>query len=101
MTCTVYLADSGGAIVVFDLGKDSENDDIYKGSSATLGKALQNVPQRAFGGHLENLNFSGTNTILEPGKVIFIKDDRHQEWSDRAAQKDVETVLSSERRRVQ
>ena len=100
MTCKVYPAEEGGAVIVFLLGKDFENIDLYNQKSSTLGRALKNVPQSAFGGHIENLRFSGTGTILEPGKVIFIKDNQHQEWTDRAAKKDVEAVFSSERRRA-
>ena len=84
-------------MLVFQLGPAVENDDIYKPSSASLGRALSQIEQRAFGGNIENFHFGGTNTILEGDRLIFIKDGSDSEWSDRAAAKDVKAVVPSER----
>ena len=95
--CSIYPATPGGAVLVFQLGPGVENDDIYKPESATLGKSLAQIEQRAFGGNLEGIQFGGTNTILESDKLIFIKDGSSGEWSDQAAAKDVKAVVPSER----
>ena len=95
--CSIYPAAPGGAVLVFQLGPAVENDDVYKPTSTSLGKALSQIEQRAFGGNIENLNFGGTNTILEGDKLIFIKDGSASEWSDQAAAKDVKAVVPSER----
>lgn len=97
MQCSIYPAAPGGAVLVFQLGPDVENDDIYKPISTSLGKALSQIEQRAFGGNLEGFHFGGTNTILEGDKLIFIKDGGNSEWSDGAAAKDVRAVVPSER----
>ena len=94
LTCNVYPSESGGAVLEFLLGTDLENDDIYKPVTSTTGKALQFIPQKAFGGDLTNVRFGGTNTILEPDRIILIKDDQHQEWTDRAAMSDVASIVS-------
>ena len=83
--------------MVFQLGPAVENDDVYKPTSTSLGKALSQIEQRAFGGNIESFNFGGTNTILEGDKLIFIKDGGAAEWSDQAAAKDVKAVVPSER----
>jgi hypothetical protein len=95
--CSIYPAEAGGAVLVFQLGPSVENDDIYLPTSSSLGKALSQIEQRAFGGSIENLQFGGTNTILEADKLIFIKDGNATEWSDKAAAKDVKAVVPSER----
>ena len=95
--CFIYPAEAGGAILVFKLGTSIENDDIYLPTSSSLGKALSQIEQQALGGNFENLQFGGTNTILEGDKVIFIKDGNATEWSDKAAAKDVKAVVPSER----
>jgi hypothetical protein len=97
MTCLIYPAATGGAMLVFQLGPEVENDDVYQAPSATLGKALSQIEQRAFGGNIEGVSFGGTNTILESNKLIFIKDGNPSEWSDEAAAKDVRAVVPSER----
>ena len=84
-------------MLVFQLGPAVENDDVYKPASASLGKALSQIEQRAFGGNIENFHFGGTNTILEGDRLIFIKDENDTEWSDSAAAKDVKSVVPSER----
>lgn len=83
--------------MVFQLGPSVENDDVYKPPSISLGRALSQIEQRAFGGNIENFHFGGTNTILEGDRLIFIKDGDPAEWSDQAAAKDVKAVVPSER----
>ena len=61
------------------MGPSIENDDIYKDISPTVGRALSNIEQRAFGGNLEGFTFGGTNVILENNRIIFIKDDTPSE----------------------
>src|SRR5437867_2414573 len=97
LTCLIYPAANGGAVLVFQIGPGVENDDIYQTESPTLGRALSNVEQHAFGGNIDGLSFGGTNTILERDKIILIKDGNSAEWSDDAAAKDVRSVLPSER----
>lgn len=76
------------------MGPDVENDDIYHPRSPKLGSALSNIEQRGFGGNLDGVSFRGTNTILEPERIIFIKDDSASEWRDEAAKHDLQKVLS-------
>lgn len=94
ITCRIYPAKSGGAVLVFQLGTGLENDDLYQPESSSLGNALSKIEQRAFGGHLDGISFGGTNVILEQDKLIFIKDSSSAEWSDRASEKDVLRVTS-------
>ena len=96
--CNIYPASSGGAVLVFRVGPNVENDDVYQPSYPSLGNALSQIEQRAFGGNLEGFTFGGTNVILEQDRIIFIKDDSLAEWSDSAAEKDVQSVLIPHRR---
>ena len=96
--CNVYPASSGGAVLVFRVGPNVENDDEYQSAYPSLGSALSQIEQRAFGGNLEGFTFGGTNVILEEDRIIFIKDGSLTEWSDSAAEKDVQSVLAPRRR---
>jgi hypothetical protein len=98
LSCSIFPATTGGAVLVFHLGPNVENDDIYKPEATSLGLALSNIEQHAFAGNLEGVTFAGTNTILEPDKIIFIKDGSHDVWSDAAAAKDVLAILPSNQR---
>ena len=91
--CDVYPAKSGGAVVAFTLGSAEENDDTIHPSATSMAAALSNVEQKAFGGELSAFNFSGTNTILEGNKLIFIKDESTKEWCDASAKLDVQRVV--------
>jgi hypothetical protein len=98
LRCTIHPADSGGAVLVFRVGPNIENDDEYQAASPTLGSALSRVEQRAFSGNLEGFTFGGTNVILEQDRIIFIKDGSQSEWSDSAADRDVQSVLAPHRK---
>ena len=75
------------------MAPEIQNQDVYKNISNTLGKALSNIKQKGFGGNLDGFSFRGTNTILEGNRIIFIKDNSPEEWSDRAAKNDVSRVM--------
>jgi hypothetical protein len=95
LACYVHPVVAGGAILEFRIASQIENQDIYNADSATLGRALSQIPQHAFGGNLDGFTFGGTNVILEPGKIIFIKEGSIKEWSDAAAEKDVRQIIIS------
>ena len=94
LSCNIFPAETGGAILEFTIAPEIENDDIYKEVSPSLGRALSNIEQRAFGGNLDGFSFGGTNVILEGNRIIFIKDNSLKEWSDNAAQNDVSRLLA-------
>jgi hypothetical protein len=100
LACNIYPAETGGAVLEFTIAPEIENDDIYKQTSPSLGRALSNIEQRAFGGNLDGFSFGGTNVILEGNRIIFIKEDSAAEWSDNAAQNDVSRVLSKPKGRA-
>lgn len=97
LRCDVYPVSAGGAVVAFHLGATEENDDTIHPASADFAEALSNVPQRAFGGNLSGISFHGTNTILEPDRMIFIKDDTSTQWRDSTAKGDVQRIVHGAR----
>lgn len=93
LVCNIYQANSGGAILEFLIGPGIKNDDIYKEASPTLGSALSNIEQHAFGGNLNGFVFGGTNLIMEGNRIVLIKDGNASEWSDEAAETDLSKIL--------
>lgn len=93
----IYPSIKDGAVLVFHLGFNLENDDEYQPVSPSIGSILNKVEQRAFGGNLEGIHFSGTNMIFEPNKIIFIKDNNPKEWTDTAAKKEALKIVNSGR----
>ena len=77
----------------FTLGPGMENADHYDVVYPTIAKALSQIEQRAFAGNLDAYTFRGTNTILYPDRMIFIKDETPEEWSDSAAAKDANAIV--------
>lgn len=98
--CLVRPVEAGGAVLEFRFARNGENDDRYRPKVKSLSKALSTVQQRAFGGNLEAFKFSGTNLILEPDRIIIIKDGNPNEWSENQASNDADRVFGS-RREVQ
>lgn len=94
MKCDVYPISSGGAVLVFTVSKDVETYNDYKDMSENAGLVLEKIEQNAFGGNLAGITFSGTNLITNKNMIIIIKDENSSEWSDEAAEKDVNKILS-------
>lgn len=93
----IYPTARDGAVLVFHLGPNLTNDDEYQPTSPSIGSILNKVEQRAFGGDLGSIHFSGTNMIFEPNKIIFIKDNNPDEWTDSAAKKEALKIVNSGR----
>lgn len=95
LLCNIYPSDDGGAILEFVIDANIENDDVYMESRKSLGSALSNIQQSAFGGNLEGFSFGGTNTILENNRIIYIKEANLNEWTDSAAEREVTALVSN------
>jgi hypothetical protein len=98
LSCTIHTAKDDGAILEFSLGSGIANTDQYQESGTTISGTLASIPQHAFGGNIEGFEFAGTNVIMEKDRIIFIKDGSQSEWSDEAAEKDVQSVLAPHKR---
>lgn len=94
----IYPTSEEGVVLVFQLGKNLENDDVYKKTCPSMSEVLRNkVKQNTFKGDLTGITFSGTNTILENDRIIFIKDNSLNEWTDEASKKDISKLFQSSR----
>lgn len=93
LACNIYSTVDDAAILEFVIGHETENEDKYHSESISLGEALSKIEQRAFSGNLANGKFLGTNTILEPNRIIYIKDSSMKEWTDAAAEKDIRSLF--------
>ena len=100
LRCTVHPAAVGGAILECTLQKGIPNEDRFLAEMPTLGKALQTIPQKAFGGNFDGFLFQGTNLIMEPERIVLIKDDSDQVWSDTGAQEDVSRITGAAQRQL-
>jgi hypothetical protein len=92
----IHPSTQSGAVLEFSLGEDVQNSDYYLPSSESVNASLATVGQRALSGDLSAVQFSGTSAVLEPGRIILIKgEDDPTQWSDNAASKDVQKVITS------
>lgn len=96
LKCEIYPTLDGTTVLVFWPGTNVENDDVHKKPQPT-GEIFAGLKQRAFGGDLSGIRFGGTNTILEPDKIILIKDSSPSSWTDLSAQKDVDRIIKRPR----
>ena len=94
LACTVFPANSQGAILEFKIGPGISNTDEFRPESETVNEALTGIEQRAFGGNLSGFKFGGTNVIMEDNRIILVKgEDDPSKWNDSAADADVKRIL--------
>ena len=78
-----------GALIFIEFKRQKRMRFQYKLIDEPIAKALQSLPQRAFGGDLSGVKFSGKNMIAERNKLIIIKGDNSKtSWSQDEALKD-------------
>ena len=94
----VLYAKDGGGVVKVTLNKNGENTTNYNGSFSTLGEAVADSGQKAFGGNLKNVTFGGTNKIMDGENIYLIKSGKSEEWARGKASQDVTDIVSGSRK---
>jgi len=78
-----------GALVFFEFKKQKHSTLKYTVIDKTIATAVQELPQRGFGGDLSGVRFAGKNVIAERNKLTIIKGDNSRvSWSPEEAVKD-------------
>jgi len=99
ITVNIYPVKAPGAILEFKVNKNNNRRIVIHEISKKLGVALSKVEQSSIGGDLSNINFGGTNLILENERIIIIKgDDDQNSWSNRAIIEDIKRIIDPARR---
>lgn len=94
MLFKVYPAEDGGGVIEVQLGPGLTNSDTYLPPYPHVNSAVMATNQSAITGDLRNVVFGGTNVIMEEdGRIILIKDDKKDQWSDKAAKKDFDFIV--------
>lgn len=92
----IYPADDG-AIVELKFQKTSPVKDEFRKNEKSVTDALKRINQHAFGGNLAGFKFSGTNVIMEQGRIIIIKDNDEKQWNVNQAKKDVDKLINPQK----
>jgi len=89
----VYPADDGAIIEIF-FKKFAPVKDEFKKQEKSIVNALMRIDQHSFGGNLNGFHFTGTNIVLEQGKILIIKENKDSEWSIEKAKDDINKLVN-------
>jgi hypothetical protein len=92
ISCTAYPW-SEGAVLVFALSKDRLGNDKIKEESHNLREALTTT--RLFAPTSENEKPSETRFFYHKNMIILVKSDENSQWSNDAANRDVEQAVNT------
>jgi len=82
------VSEKEGSLIFFDF-KEGPRRLRYEQIEEPIAMALMRLPQRAFGGNLSGVKFSGTNVVREENRLIIIKGaNSRKAWSKEEAVKD-------------
>ena len=85
-----------GALVFFVFKPQKKRSFRYRVIDEPISKAVEKLPQRAFGGDLSGVTFLGRNVIVDRNRLIIIKGDNSREaWSLNEAAKDAVEVVTN------
>lgn len=100
VSCRAFPTEGPGALLEFTISPGIPSGDQIMETKETVNKALLAVPQRAFGGDLTGLVFSGTNLIAEDNRIILVKgEDSDESWNDADAKANVDRIIEATRNR--
>lgn len=93
--CKSHVSTVHGSLVFFTFirGKTRFKFTI---TNKPIGKVLEGLPQRGFGGNLSGVIFEGKNVVREGNKLIIVKGDNSSAaWSRAQAIRDAKEELAS------
>lgn len=94
---TIVYPANDGAIIELKFQITSPVKDEFRKNEASVTDSLKRIDQHAFGGNLAGFKFSGTNMIMEQGRVIIIKDNDDKQWSLEQIRKDVDKLIQPQK----
>lgn len=82
-----------GVVIVYELSLNLQNKDDFRSDSKDVSEALKRT--NLFENEEHNTSsFGGTNIFLIKNKIVVIKDDKSQEWTEEKAQLDINRILT-------
>jgi hypothetical protein len=96
---TVYPFDKG-SVIVYELGLNLQNKDDLRSNSKEITEALKrtNLFENEKGDQIHS--FVGTNILLIKNKIVVIKDENPNEWTEEKAQLDIEKIIQPSKDKI-
>ncbi len=92
----IYPANNG-AIIELKFQITAPIKDEFRKNEESVNDSLKRINQHAFGGNLSGFIFSGTNIVMEEGRIIIIKDKEDIQWTEEQVKKDVEKIINPQK----
>lgn len=89
----IYNCGQEGAvlIIIFRPGGKSIDNEIL--TYERISDVLSSIKQNFFGGNIKGITFKGTNMMMDPERIIIIKDNSAAEWGDSKLNEDIGKII--------
>lgn len=96
---TIFPFDKG-SVIVYELGLNLQNKDDLRSNSKEISEALKrtNLFENEKGNQIHS--FVGTNILLIKNKIVVIKDENPNEWTEEKAQLDIEKIIQPSKDKI-
>ena len=95
VSATIHPANSGGAIIEFDITEQARNEIRMIDTVPSINTTLERIDQRMIGGNIQGVTFLGTNVYMDGNRIVIIKgEDGHEHWSNKAVSDDINRIIS-------
>lgn len=89
--------DQGGVLVIhFKPGGLSFDNEITEYSK--ISEVLSQLNQKFYVGNIDSITFKGTHLLMEPSRIILIKESNPSEWSIQKLNKDLDMIFQPPRK---
>lgn len=98
ISADIYPAKGEGAIIELIINEKNKEIKFHQ-ATATINVTLQHVDQKIVSGNINGIRFGGTNISMEGQRIVIIKgEDRHEEWSNKAVERDLQRIVGPHQR---
>jgi hypothetical protein len=96
---TVYQYNKG-VVLSIEFAINGQNKDEFRSESPNIVEAFKRSNIKSFGEISSNMEFGGTNLLMEANRIFIVKDLNNSEWTDVQANNDVEKILTPQNQDV-
>ena len=95
VSATIHPANSGGAIIEFDITEKNRNEIKIIDTVPSINVTLERIDQRMIGGNIQGVTFLGTNVYMDGNRIVIIKgEDDYEHWGNKAVVDDINRIIS-------
>jgi hypothetical protein len=89
----IYNCGEEGAVLIVSFNPGGISIDKEFDGYQKISEVLGSISQNLIRGNMSGIHFGGTNMMMEPNRILVIKENAEQEWSISKLKEDLDKII--------